>query len=53
VAAVGLWSASGVCAVIAVLVYQYPDSLGTVLIAAFAAIWLVALAQFLRTPSQD
>ena len=53
VAAVGLWSASGVCAVIAVLVYQYPDSLGTVLITAFAAIWLVALVLFLRTPSQD
>ena len=53
VAAVGLWSASGVCAVIAVLVYQYPDSLGTVLIAAFAAIWLVALVLFLRTPSHD
>ena len=53
VAAVGLWSASGVCAVIAVLVYQYPDSLGTVLITAFAAIWLVAMVLFLRTPSQD
>ena len=53
VAAVGLWSASGVCAVIAVLVYQYPDSLGSLLITAFAAIWLVALVLFLRTPSQD
>ena len=53
VAAVGLWSASGVCAVIAVLVYQYPDSLGTLLITAFAAGWLVALVLFLRTPSQD
>ena len=53
VAAVGLWSASGVCAVIAVLVYQYPDSLGTLLIIAFAAGWLVALVLFLRTPSQD
>ena len=53
VAAVGLWGASGVCAVLAVLVYQYPDSLGTVLITAFAAIWLVALVLFLRTPSQD
>ena len=53
VAAVGLWSASGVCAVIAVLVYQYPDSLGNLLITAFAAIWLVALVLFLRTPSQD
>ena len=53
VAAVGLWSASGVCAVIAVLVYQYPESTGTLLITAFAATWLVALALFLRTPSQD
>ena len=53
VAAVGLWSASGVCAVVAVLVYQYPDSLGSLLITAFGALWLIALALFLRTPSQD
>jgi len=53
VAAVGLWSASGVCAAIAVLVYQYPDSLGALLISVFAAIWLVALVLFLRTPSHD
>ena len=53
VAAVGLWSASGVCAVVAVLVYQYPDSLGSLLITAFGALWLLALLLFLRTPSQD
>jgi len=53
VAAVGLWSASGACAVVAVLVYQYPDSLGTLLITAFGALWLMALVLFLRTPSQD
>jgi len=53
VAAVGLWSASGVCVVVAVLVYQYPDSLGTLLITAFGASWLLALLLFLRTPSQD
>jgi UDP-GlcNAc:undecaprenyl-phosphate GlcNAc-1-phosphate transferase len=53
VAAVGLWSGSGVCAVMAVLVYLYPDSLGSLLITAFAAIWLLALLLFLRTPSQD
>jgi UDP-GlcNAc:undecaprenyl-phosphate GlcNAc-1-phosphate transferase len=53
VAAVGLWSASGVCAVVAVLVYQYPGSLGSLLITAFAALWLLALVLFLRTPSQD
>jgi UDP-GlcNAc:undecaprenyl-phosphate GlcNAc-1-phosphate transferase len=53
VAAVGLWSASGVCAVVAVLVYQYPDSLGSLLITAFGALWLLALMLFLRTPSHD
>jgi UDP-GlcNAc:undecaprenyl-phosphate GlcNAc-1-phosphate transferase len=53
VAAVGLWSASGVCTVVAVLVYQYPDSLGSLLITAFGASWLLALVLFLRTPSQD
>jgi UDP-GlcNAc:undecaprenyl-phosphate GlcNAc-1-phosphate transferase len=53
VAAVGLWSASGVCAVVAVLVYQYPDSLGSLLITAFGVLWLMALVLFLRTPSQD
>jgi UDP-GlcNAc:undecaprenyl-phosphate GlcNAc-1-phosphate transferase len=53
VAAVGLWSVSGVCAVVAVLVYQYPDSLGSLLITAFGALWLFALLLFLRTPSQD
>ena len=52
-AAVGLWSAAGVCAVVAVLVYQYPDSLGSLLITAFGALWLMALVLFLRTPSQD
>jgi len=52
-AAVGLWSGSGVCAVMAVLVYLYPDSLGSLLVTAFAAIWLLALLLFLRTPSQD
>jgi UDP-GlcNAc:undecaprenyl-phosphate GlcNAc-1-phosphate transferase len=53
VAAVGLWSASGLCAVVAVLVYQFPDSLGSLLITAFGASWILALVLFLRTPSQD
>jgi UDP-GlcNAc:undecaprenyl-phosphate GlcNAc-1-phosphate transferase len=53
VAAVSLWSASGVCAVMAIGVYQFADSFGSLLIAGFAAIWLLALVLFLRTPSQD
>jgi UDP-GlcNAc:undecaprenyl-phosphate GlcNAc-1-phosphate transferase len=52
-AAVSLWSASGVCAVVGVLVYMYPDSLGSLLIAVFATGWLLALTLFLRTQSHD
>jgi UDP-GlcNAc:undecaprenyl-phosphate GlcNAc-1-phosphate transferase len=52
-AAVTLWSASGVCAVVGVLVYMYPDSLGSALIVVFATGWLLALTLFLRTRSHD
>jgi len=52
-AAISLWSASGLCAVIAVAIYMYPDSLGTFLISAFAVSWISALILFLRTPSHD
>jgi UDP-GlcNAc:undecaprenyl-phosphate GlcNAc-1-phosphate transferase len=53
VAAVSLWSASGVCSLMAVGVYQFADSVGTLIITVFAAMWLIALVLFLRTPSQD
>jgi len=52
-AAITLWAASGVCAVVALLVYQYPDSLGSLLITSFGACWLLALVLFLRTQSND
>jgi UDP-GlcNAc:undecaprenyl-phosphate GlcNAc-1-phosphate transferase len=52
-AAIALWAASGLCAVTAVAIYLYADSIGTVLIAVFAAAWLTALVMFLRTPSHD
>jgi UDP-GlcNAc:undecaprenyl-phosphate GlcNAc-1-phosphate transferase len=52
-AAISLWSASGVCALFALGIYFYADSLGNTLIGIFAAGWLLALAAFLRTPSQD
>jgi UDP-GlcNAc:undecaprenyl-phosphate GlcNAc-1-phosphate transferase len=52
-AAIALWAASGVCAVIAVLVYKNPGALGSLLITAFAAGWLLALVLFLRTQSHD
>lgn len=53
VAAVSLWSASGVCSVLGVGVYQFADSFGSLLIASFATLWLLTLVLFLRTPSQD
>jgi UDP-GlcNAc:undecaprenyl-phosphate GlcNAc-1-phosphate transferase len=52
-AAISLWMASGVCALFALGVYFFADSLGSILIGVFAAVWLTALALFLRTPSHD
>ena len=52
-AAISLWSASGVCALFALPVYFFADSFATLLIASFAVVWVMALALFLRTPSQD
>jgi UDP-GlcNAc:undecaprenyl-phosphate GlcNAc-1-phosphate transferase len=52
-AATSLWSASGVCALFALGVYFFVDSFSSVLISVFVIGWLMALALFLRTPSQD
>jgi UDP-GlcNAc:undecaprenyl-phosphate GlcNAc-1-phosphate transferase len=52
-AAISLWSASGVCAMLGIGVYFLGDFWGAILIWAFASSWLVALMAFLRTPSQD
>jgi UDP-GlcNAc:undecaprenyl-phosphate GlcNAc-1-phosphate transferase len=52
-AAISLWAASGVCALFAVALYFYADSLGSILIAVFATGWLITLGLFLRTPSTD
>jgi UDP-GlcNAc:undecaprenyl-phosphate GlcNAc-1-phosphate transferase len=52
-AAISLWLGSGACAVVAVIIYMHPDSLGTLLIGVFVAFWLGALVLFLRTPSHD
>ena len=52
-AAVALWAASGVCALVAIGIYRYSDSYGSVLIYVFATGWLSALVLFLRTPSHD
>ena len=52
-AAISLWSASGVCAVMAIGVYLYSDSLGSIIIGVFGAGWIIGLVLFLRTPAHD
>jgi UDP-GlcNAc:undecaprenyl-phosphate GlcNAc-1-phosphate transferase len=52
-AAISLWSVSGVAALFALGVYFFAASLGSILITVFAAGWITALALFLRTQSQD
>jgi len=52
-AAISLWSAAGICAVMAVGVYKYPDSWGSLIIGVFGVGWVVGLVAFLRTPSND
>jgi UDP-GlcNAc:undecaprenyl-phosphate GlcNAc-1-phosphate transferase len=52
-AAIALWAASAACAMFAIGVYFFADSLGLLLIVVFAVGWLIALTLFLRTPSQD
>ena len=53
VAAISLWSASGACALFAIAVYHFADSLGSMLIVGFSFIWLAALVFFLGTRSSD
>jgi len=53
IVAISLWSASGLCALFALGVYFFADSLGSALIGTFATVWLIALVLFLRTPSHD
>ena len=52
-AAISLWSASGVCALFALGICFLADTFGLLLIVVFAVGWLTALTLFLRTQSQD
>jgi UDP-GlcNAc:undecaprenyl-phosphate GlcNAc-1-phosphate transferase len=53
IAVISLWSASGVCTLLALAVYKYPDQWGTQIIAGFGFMWARALVLFLRTRSAD
>jgi UDP-GlcNAc:undecaprenyl-phosphate GlcNAc-1-phosphate transferase len=52
-AAISLWSASGVCTLFALGIYFYTSTWGLALTVIFGMAWLIALVVFLRTPSQD
>jgi UDP-GlcNAc:undecaprenyl-phosphate/decaprenyl-phosphate GlcNAc-1-phosphate transferase len=52
-AAISLWSASGACSVMAIGVYRYSDSLGSIIIGVFGVGWIIGLVLFLRTPAHD
>jgi UDP-GlcNAc:undecaprenyl-phosphate GlcNAc-1-phosphate transferase len=53
IAVISLWSASGVCTLLALAVYKYPDQWGTQIIGGFGFMWVLALVLFLRTRSAD
>ena len=53
VAVISLWSASGVCTLLALAVYKYPDTWGTQIIGGFGFVWVAALVLFLRTKSAE
>ena len=53
VAVISLWSASGVCTLLALAVYKYPDQWGTQIISGFGFVWVAALVLFLRTRSAE
>ncbi len=52
-AAISLWSASGVSALFALGIYFYASTWGWALSGTLVTAWLVAFVAFLRTPSQD
>jgi UDP-GlcNAc:undecaprenyl-phosphate GlcNAc-1-phosphate transferase len=48
-----LWGASGICAIVACLIYRYPNELASVLILGSAITCLGTLFFFFRIPSED
>ena len=53
IAAFILWGASGICATIAYLIYEYPSLLGTELVIGTSIAWIAAVIFLLRIPSED
>ena len=53
IAAFILWGASGICATIAYLIYEYPNLVGTELVIGTSIAWFAAVIFFLRIPSED
>jgi UDP-GlcNAc:undecaprenyl-phosphate GlcNAc-1-phosphate transferase len=53
IAAFILWGASSLCAIIAYLIYRFPNQLGTELVLVTGISWIGGLIFFLRTASDD
>jgi UDP-GlcNAc:undecaprenyl-phosphate GlcNAc-1-phosphate transferase len=53
IAAIILWGASGICATTAVLIYKYPNELGSRLTLGCSISWIGALIFFSRIPSEN
>lgn len=47
-----LWGSSGICAMVSLLIYKYPNEIGTELVFTSAAAWVLALIYFFRLPSE-
>jgi UDP-GlcNAc:undecaprenyl-phosphate GlcNAc-1-phosphate transferase len=47
-----LWGSSGICTTVSLLIYKYPNEIGTELVFTSAAAWVLALIYFFRLPSE-
>jgi UDP-GlcNAc:undecaprenyl-phosphate GlcNAc-1-phosphate transferase len=52
-AAITLWIASAISSLVAVVIYSYAGTAGSIFIFGFATIWLLAFYRFLKIPSTD
>jgi UDP-GlcNAc:undecaprenyl-phosphate GlcNAc-1-phosphate transferase len=52
-AAITLWIASATSSFVAVVIYSYAGTAGSIFVFGFAAIWLLAFYSFLKIPSTD
>jgi UDP-GlcNAc:undecaprenyl-phosphate GlcNAc-1-phosphate transferase len=52
-AAISLWGLAAIFGLLAISIYSWPDTVGTVLIIATIALWIVLFIWFWKVPSED